>query len=741
MISPKDIYHQEAEELLADIEEAVLDLEAKPYDNGCIDRIFRSIHTIKGSGAMFGFDKISEFSHYIETILDYVRSGKLQVNSKFIDLILASRDHIKSMLNPGEDLILTEDERSIRLIKSFQSILPQDLRLDKLKSGLLKLEPEKLEPEKNIQEKESFDDVLSLSGKHQEQTFHILFRPGLDILINGTDPILLLNELRNMGHCIIKALTGDIPLLKNIDADKCFLAWEIFLITEYNKNAVYDVFIFVKEGSQVIIKNIQPSREAEELVPRLGDILINRGDAAPQDVNEILDKYQEKIGESFIKSGIVTPSIINSALIEQKFLTKEAGKKGAGSLRVSSNKLDNLINLVGELVITQARISQLAKQADDIEEIDLEKKSASMGLLLADLANPIEILERLTADLRDCALDMRMIPIGTIFGKFRRLVRDLSAELGKDIELELYGAETELDKTVIERLNDPLMHLIRNSIDHGIRTPDTRVQHGKNRTGKIKLTAAHKGPHVAITIEDDGMGFDWEAIKQRAIEKGLIKENAELNQNQIFSLVFLPGFSTARQLTSISGRGVGLDVVKQEIDSLGGTIQIKSITGKSTCITMLLPLTLAIIDGLLMEAGDSYFVLPLSLVAECTEIKKEFIDADHERNMLLIRKELIPFIRLKEIFAISGAKKSLADEDLIDHHLAVVRADGFHIGIVADRIIGNIQTVIKSLDKRYQNAEGISGAAIMGDGSLALVIDISGLIRCAIKEEEMFYVK
>ncbi|MDM8539198.1 chemotaxis protein CheA, partial [Desulfobacterales bacterium HSG17] len=401
----------------------------------------------------------------------------------------------------------------------------------------------------------------------------------------------------------------------------------------------------------------------------------------------------------------------------------------------SSNKLDNLINLVGELVITQSRISQLTNQADDLENIDLEKMAENLELFLTELVNPVEILERLTSDLRDCALDMRMIPIGTIFGKFRRFVRDLSAELGKEIELELYGAETQLDKTVIERINDPLIHLIRNSIDHGIRTPDTREQYGKNRKGKIKLTAAHKGPHVAITIEDDGMGIDSGAIKKRAVEKGLINENAELSKNQIFSLVFLPGFSTARKLTNVSGRGVGLDVVKQEIDSLGGTIKIRTTKGKSTCITMLLPLTLAIIDGLLLEAGGNYFVLPLSQVEECTEIKKEFIDIAHGRNMLVIRDEFISFIRLKEIFEISCHKKKTDEKYVIGEHLAVARADSFRIGIVADRIMGNIQTVIKSMDKRYQDAEGISGAAILGDGSVALIIDIPGLIRCAIKED------
>lgn len=575
MISPKEIFCQEAEELLVDIEETVLDLEQDPNNKGCIDRLFRSIHTIKGSGAMFGFDEISDFSHYLENVLECVRKGEIRVNNKFIDLILASRDHIRAMLSTDAEFKSAEDERSARIIKSFQAILPGNNR----------------------------------------------------------------NEVINI----------DIPEQVNRESDT--------------------------------------------------------DDETGKQTDECLEPP----------------------------LTPGKREKETGSLRILSNKLDNLINLVGELVITQARISQLLNDADDIESLDTDQIIENQELFFSKLANPVETLERLTLSLRDCALDMRMVPIGTIFGKFRRLVRDLSTELGKEIELELHGADTELDKTVIERLNDPIMHLIRNSVDHGIKTPETREHFGKKRKGKIKLTAAHYGHHVAIIIEDDGMGFDSDAIKQRAIERKLIKKNTVLNEAQVFSLVFLPGFSTARKLTTVSGRGVGLDVVKQEIDALGGTIKISSIKGRSARITLLLPLTLAIIDGLLMEVEGNYFVLPLSQIVECTEMNREFFDTAHDRNMVTVREEIIPFIRLREIFKIPPKKQGAADRH-DDEHLAVVSFDSTRIGIVADRILGNIQTVIKALDKKYQ-AEGISGAAIMGDGSVALIIDISGLIRCAEKEE------
>jgi two-component system chemotaxis sensor kinase CheA len=379
---------------------------------------------------------------------------------------------------------------------------------------------------------------------------------------------------------------------------------------------------------------------------------------------------------------------------------------------VSSAKLDKLVNLVGELVITQARLTQIASTSDKTE-----------------LADPVEALESLTGELRDCALDMRMMPIGTIFGKFRRLIRDLAVELGKEVELITQGAETELDKTIIERLSDPLLHLIRNSIDHGICMPEEREKSGKPRRGTIRLSAVHLGNKVVITISDDGEGLDASLIRDKAVAKGLITSDTDLSPDETYSLIFAPGFSTAYQVTRVSGRGVGMDVVKREINALGGEIRIISEKGKGTAIHLTMPLTLAIIDGLLIAVSGRRFVFPLEQVESCSELIPEHIASAQGRAMIRIEDELLPFIRLRDIFGINRDARAI-------EQIAVVQAEHYRAGVMVDEILGSVQTVIKPLDRIYQHAEGISGAAIMGDGAVSLIIDVPGLIRCARREEE-----
>jgi two-component system chemotaxis sensor kinase CheA len=454
------------------------------------------------------------------------------------------------------------------------------------------------------------------------------------------------------------------------------------------------------------------SMEVEGDYKKLGEILVERGDISREDMEKVLS-LQKRFGELAMATGIVTSDEVQSALVEQQHVkevrqerqVQQGGADAATSIRVPADKLDALVNLVGELVTVQARLSQTALSKRD-----------------ADLVNIAEEVERLSAELRDNALNIRMLPIGSTFSKFKRLVRDLSNELGKEMELTTEGAETELDKTVIERLNDPLVHLIRNSIDHGIEGPEERMAAGKPRSGKVHLTAVHSGDSVLISIIDDGAGLDKEAIRAKAVERGLIQPNAELSDKEIFSQIFAPGFSTAKKVTSVSGRGVGMDVVKRAIDALRGSIDITSVRGTGTTITVRIPLTLAIIESLLVKIGPDCFVLPLSLVNECVELTKKQVEESCGRNLANVRGHLVPYVPLRRHFAMPGDAPAI-------QQIVITEVDGFRIGFVVDHVIGEHQTVIKSLGRAYKNVEGVSGATILGDGSVALILDIPHLMR------------
>ncbi len=693
-----ETFRNEAEELLADIEIAVLDIEQRPEDRKSIDRLFRSMHTIKGSGAMFGFNEIAEFTHHVETVLDKVRDGVIPVTGNLINLILACRDWIKSKIsfpeNPDD-----EENKDIKnqLIAALKDLVPNDAPAE---------EPVR---ESSSEKKKGHTETKA------ETTYWIRFKPNSGIMKKGMDPMPILDELRSMGDCYLTSITEEVPFLKELNPEDCYLYWDINLTTRKSRGDVRDVFVFVEDDSHITIKQLgEPVYDdTEEVIPRIGEILIERGDITNETIIQTIGK-QQRIGEILVNSGVISSDKIKSALSEQKSIEKRKFAESSKNIRVASEKLDTLINLVGELVITQARLTQLSEELNELK-----------------LTDTSEQFERLTDRLRVCALNMRMLPIGTIFGKFRRLVRDLSADLGKEIELVTEGAETELDKTVIERLNDPLVHLIRNSVDHGIETPENRIRKGKPKKGTILLKAAHKGADVVVTVEDDGVGIDPQVIKRKAIEKGLIPENAGLPDKKLLSLIFTPGFSTTEKITDVSGRGVGMDVVKKEIDALGGAIQINGKADENLIINLFLPLTLAIIDGLLVKVGSENFVLPLSHLDECVELTKDIVKSRHERCFISVRGELTPYVRLRDMFEISGTLDAIAIE-----HVVIVNVDGSRIGIVVDEIIGHIQAVIKSLDKNLRNIEGISGATIMGDGNVALITDIPGIVRWAREEEE-----
>ncbi|MBI9092081.1 MAG: chemotaxis protein CheA [Desulfobacterium sp.] len=682
-------YRQEAQELLVQVEESILDIEENPDDLEAVNRLFRAMHTIKGSGAMFGFDDIAAFTHHVESAMDKVREGLVPITKTLINLVLSSRDHIKLMLDSPDGIGPEKKKNGEAIIAALRELIPDDLP-PKEEEMEFSVSPQPDEPKSNL---------LNTS-------YRIRFKPNENIFTTGMDPVLLLDELGGLGDCRISARTDNLPELDNFDPERLYVAWDITLTTTAGINAIKDVFIFVEDDCEISISVIQEhgSTELEGSLPKLGDILVDRGDITRKTITKALDR-QKRIGEVLIEEGDVSKEKINSALKEQQALRTVQQSTASSSVRVPSDRLDQLINLVGELVITQASLTQVATDIDH-----------------PDLAGPVEDIQRLTGELRDNVLNIRMMPIGATFSKFRRLVRDLSSELGKEINLTTSGAETEMDKTILERLDDPLVHLIRNCIDHGIETADVREKNGKIAAGSIFLSAVHIGTNVMITIQDDGAGLNVENILKKAREKGLVSENDDLSDKEIFKLIFAPGFSTAQTVTSVSGRGVGMDVVKRTIDMLRGTIEVDSCPGKGTIITLKLPLTLAIINGLLVTIGQDFFVLPLMSVQECVEMDRKEKEKAKGRNILNVRGEIVPYIRLRDHFGINDTAADL-------EHMVIADVHSKRIGFVVDNVIGSHQTVIKTLGPLFTNINDISGATILGDGTVALILDTNVLLE------------
>ncbi|MEO5359801.1 MAG: chemotaxis protein CheA [Nitrospirota bacterium] len=691
----KEAFKEEAAELLTELETSLLELEEHPTDEDLIGRVFRAMHTVKGSGAMFGFDDIAEFTHEVETAFDMVRNGKLAVTKELTNLTLRARDQIRTMIEASEGKATVDHKISKSIIDSLQL----------LTKGTAAGSPSGHEAAAQKPSKSASGDAS------HSVTYRIRFKPFADLFVTGTNPILLINELRQMGSCMVVAQIDAITRLEEFNPESCATYWDIILTTTLSTNAIKDVFIFVDDMCDLHVEIVDEEGEYDEAegYMKLGEILAARGDVKIDELKKLLGK-QKKVGEILVDAGIVDSGHIASALAEQQHIkeVREQRQKTtdtAASIRVPSDKLDKLVDLVGELVTVQARLSQTAIVHGE-----------------ATLTSISEEVERLTWELRDSTMSIRMLPIGSTFSKFKRLVRDLSIELGKEIQMTTDGAETELDKTVIEKLNDPLVHIIRNSIDHGIERPDVREAAGKPKMGTVHLSAGHSGANVLIKIEDDGAGLDKERILKKAIDNGLIAPDAELSEKEIFGMIFAPGFSTAQKITNVSGRGVGMDVVKKNIDALRGLVEVKSRKGSGTTITLRLPLTLAIIDGLLVKIANEVFVIPLAVVEECVELSKKDIERTHGRHVSNVRGILIPYIRLREHFVIEAEEPEM-------EQIVITEVDDKKVGFVVDYVIGEHQTVIKSLGRVFKDIAGISGATILGDGTVALILDVPTLVR------------
>ncbi|HEQ72031.1 MAG TPA: chemotaxis protein CheA [Spirochaetia bacterium] len=706
--SYKETYRDESRELLDQLEKNCLELEAEPDNPRLTADIFRVLHTIKGTTAMFGFDAISHFTHDLESVYAAIREGTAAVTPKTVELTLEAADLLRALIKAS-----LEDQDTATLFKE---------KRDSLTEAIILLRNERQPVTAPPGGRGRLESKITESHEGRLITCRIRFRPPQDVCLKGINPHAMLKELASLGHCKILALLDKIPELAELDPELCYISWDILLSTTRGLNAVKDVFMFVEDQSSIRIDVLDVHEEGDDagevVYKKLGEILLERGEITAGDLEKAL-KNPKRLGEALADAKVVEKQTILSALAEQEYI-KQLGRVKMSelaltSIRVKSERVDELINLVGELVTLQERLKSMAQAAGD-----------------AELVVTVEENDRIVEQLRNAAMSMRMLSLDTIFSRFKRLVHDLSRELGKNVELTIEGADTEVDKSVIERLNDPLVHLVRNCLDHGIEPEAKRLQAGKSAAGHIRISARHAEANVFIEVGDDGRGLDKEEILARAREKGLVVGEQALSDQEIYALIFTPGFSTTREVTEISGRGVGMDVVKRTIDSLGGQVIVESRQGKGTSVTLKIPLTLSIIEGLFVRVGEELFVIPLSAVEECVEIVHEAGEKSRHQHILSVRGEILPYVRLRDFFGING--------QLPRFERVVVVNEERRIGIAVDEVVANGQVVIKSLGRMFARTDGVLGATVTGDGHVSLILDV-GQITAIAKTEELAHAR
>ncbi|MFT6974920.1 MAG: two-component system chemotaxis sensor kinase CheA [Bermanella sp.] len=733
-----DIFSEESAELLQQSEYILLKLEDEPDSDDLINDLFRTIHTIKGSAGLFGFEDVVSFTHVAESVMGRIRDKEVSLNESLLGLLLDSRDQISQLVShvlsnaelPIGDILKETGEELLLKLKKYLG--------DELIDIESEITPESVS-ETLIKSNEIFEsrDSDNVSNDY----WHISVRFNRNVLADGMDPLSFLRYLSQVGNYInITTLVSDLPSLENINPEESYLGFEISLNSSASKESIAEVFEFVQGDCQL---HILPPRsklngyiELIDALPEenmaIGEILVASGaltkdellealefqnqhtvsKSPDNDGNDVVDiKTKPLLGDVLIEKSMMHIGTVDAALNKQK-KTNEVKNSEQQSVRVNADKLGDLINLVGELVISSAHTELKAKQTEQPE-----------------LLETAENLTRLVEEIRDATLSLRMVQIGDTFNRFKRVVRDISKELGKQVDLQISGGDTELDKTVVEKISDPLMHLIRNSMDHGIEQPNVRVNNGKTELAVIKLEAYHDSGSIVIVITDDGAGLNPDTLITKAIENGLISDKQQLSLPEIHRLIFAPGFSTAKEVTNISGRGVGMDVVNKNIDALRGQISVESELGVGTTFTIRLPLTLAIIDGFQVQVGNSSYVIPLDLVEECIELdeqqakKGEYVD---------LRGEVMPYLHLSEIFSDGDSSNSNKNKKGQRNNIVVVKYSGQKAGLVVDKLLGEHQTVIKPLGKIFQNLKGISGATILGSGEVAMIIDVPTLFARAV---------
>ncbi len=692
----------ESRELLEEMESALLAAGRAESNAETVNAVFRAAHTIKGSAGLFGLDHIVEFTHVVESVLDRVRAGAVTIDSELIALFLSCCDHIGALIDGIDTLDGTQ--AGGRAASDGAALLE---RLRRHQPGARADMPVAV----SDPAPEAVERIAGVEG--DGDNWHISLRFGSDVLRNGMDPLSFLRYLRKLGTIVgIATLADALPPAGEMDPESCYLGFEVSFRSDADKTTIESVFEFMGEDCHIrilppnsrISEYVRLIRELPEDDTRLGEILVRCGSVTAQELAAALDlqtgaEPPQPLGAILVEQGAVQQVVVEAALARQEQV-KELKAQESRSIRIDADKLDHLINLIGELTIAGASANLVARRTHHAEL----QESASV---LADLVEQV----------RDSALQLRMVKVGATFNRFQRVVHDVSKEIGKDIGLVISGGDTELDKTVVEKIADPLTHLVRNAIDHGIEAAEVRAARGKPAKGTVTLNAYHDSGCIVIEVGDDGGGLKRDKILAKAVERGLVEPGASLSDGEIYNLIFEPGFSTADQITNLSGRGVGMDVVKRNITALRGSVDIRSEEGAGTTVSVRLPLTLAIIDGFLVGLGKSMFVVPLDMIEECVEFAAE---AGHDYTNL--RGEVLPFIRLRELFGTGGIPPRRQSIVVVDYA-------GQKAGLVVDALLGEFQTVIKPLNKMFSRIKCISGSTILGSGEVALILDVPALIQ------------
>jgi two-component system, chemotaxis family, sensor kinase CheA len=705
-----EAFYEESFEALDSMETALLKLDIGAPDKELINTIFRVAHSIKGGSATFGFSDIASFTHSLETMLDELRSGAMQVTLAMSDLLLKSVDVMRAML------------RAVQQKKPIDAQRVSDLQFDL---------------ELMIAQKNSAPAVVvaapAAPAAHPApvaapvvaatpKRWEITFRPFAELFARGNDPLRMMRELSELGQLESTADLSALPAFASLDPQSCYLAWNLVLTADVTENAIRQVFEWAEGDCELQVKLadaaqgnaiVTPAVADPEAAGPVGAAPTAEAAVAPATAVSPAAATADATATAAVHA---TPAPATAAAPRLEAVAKPETPvekvADSSSIRVSVEKIDELMNTVGELVITQAMLSQLGSKLE--------------GPTAEKLRGGLAQLERNMRELQESVMRVRMLPINVVFSRFPRMVRDLAQRLGKQVELKLTGEQTELDKTVLEKIGDPLVHLVRNSIDHGIESPDKRAAAGKSAAGTVHLDACHRGGNIAVEVSDDGGGLDKDRILAKARDRGLVGPNDVLTDAQIYELIFLPGFSTAEKTTDVSGRGVGMDVVRRNIKELGGKIELRSELGKGSKTVITLPLTLAIVDGQSVSVGSETYIVPLISIVESMQLKAENVSRlSGCGEVFSFRGFYLPIVRLYELFGVEPRTKAL-DDGLV----VVAEGDGHQrIGLFVDDLLGQQQVVIKSLEANYGHVEGVSGATILGDGSVALILDIPGLIR------------
>lgn len=694
----------ESRGLLAEMETALMNLESEPGDAEAINAVFRAAHTIKGAAGLFGLDAIVGFTHHLETLLVHVREGSVVLDEALIGLLLCGGDHISHLIDalengtPQDAALETRGRELIQQLQQADGHQTATLSAAVQATGVPLAEPA---------------GGTRVAG---QELWHLSLRFAAGVLQEGFDPASFIHHLRTLGRIVqLSTITQKLPTLDEMDPELCYLGFEIRLESKAAKAEIEGVFEFVQQDCELRI--LPPDSRVDDYLRlidelpadrlRLGEILIACGALTEHELQRALNEQQttdplahHPLGEILVEERAVQPELVQGA-IQRQNEQRQRQSLDAKLIRVQSDKLDALIDRVAELIIASSSVGVLALRNQD-----------------RALREAVSQMSRLTEDVRDGAMRLRMVEIGETFARFRRLVRDVSKELGKDIELHVSGGDTELDKSLVDRIGDPLTHLVRNAIDHGIEPAELRLARGKPVAGRLALRASHEAGAIIIEVEDDGGGLNRARILAKAVQNGLIEPGAEISDSDVWSLIFEPGFSTAEEVSNLSGRGVGMDVVKRSIEALRGSIEIDSREGQGVVFRIRLPLTLAIIDGFLMAVGDSHYVVPLDSVLECVQLPAS------TQGYLDLRGEVLPLLRVRERFGLPG--RLLRRENVV-----VVQVGSRKAGLVVDQLKGEFQAVIKPLGPLMDGLPGISGSTILGTGEVALMLDIPALVNQA----------